>query len=72
MTGIVECKHDVDMDELDIAREMCCADFSMCSSPEFNELAELIMTEQGMGMPENGNEASNLYLTLISEIDKIM
>jgi len=72
MTGTVDCKYDVDMDELDVAREMCCEDLPMCSSPEFNELAELIMTEEGLRMPENGNEARNLYFTLINEIEKMM
>ena len=69
--GTVDCKHTVDTDELHIAREMCCDDLPRCFSPEFNDLAELIMTEEGLQMPKNANEACNLYLTLIHEIEKI-
>lgn len=72
MTGAVDCKHDVDIDDLDVARDMCCDDLPMDSSPEFIELAELIMTEEGLRMPENANEAQNLYLTLVNEIEKLM
>ena len=72
MTGAVDCKHDVDIDDLDVARDMCCADLPMDSSPEFIELAELIMTEEGLRMPQNANEAQNLYLTLVNEIEKLM
>ena len=48
-----------------------CDDLPMDSSPEFIELAELIMTE-GLRMPENAKEARNLYLTLVNEIEKLM
>jgi len=45
----------------------------MDSSPEFIELAKLIMTEKGLRMPENeANEAQNLYLTLVNEIEKLL
>ena len=50
---------------------MCCDDLPRCFSPEFNDLAELIMTEEGLQMPKNANEACNLYLTLIHKIEKI-
>ena len=71
MTGAVDCKHNVDIDELDVARDMCCDDLPMDSSPEFIALAELIMIE-GLRMPENANEAQNLFLTLVNEIEKLM
>jgi hypothetical protein len=29
------------------------------------------MTEEGLRMPENGNDAQSLYLTLINEIENI-
>ena len=53
-------------------KETCCDDLPMDSSTEFIELAELIMTEEGLRMPENANEARNLFLTLVNEIEKLM
>ena len=49
-----------------------CDDLPMDSSPEFIELAELIMTEEVLRMQENDNEARNIYLTLVNEIEKLM
>ena len=43
---------------------MCCDDLPMDLSPEFTALAE------GLKVPENANEARNLYMTLINEIKK--
>ena len=67
MTGAIDCKHDVDIDDLDVARDMCCDDLPVDSSP-----AEVIITEEGLRMPENANEAQNLYLTLVNEIENLM
>lgn len=72
MTGTIDCKHDVDIDDLDFARDVGCDDLPQDSSPEFNALAEVIMTEEGLRMSENANEAQNLYLTLVIEIEKLM
>ena len=72
MTRAIDCKHDVDIDELYVARDMCCDDLPMDSSPKFIALAELIMTEEGVRMPENANDASTLYLTIVNEIEKLM
>ena len=69
--GTVDCLYTVDSAEQDIAREMCCGDIPLGFSPEFNELAELIISEEGLQMPENALEAKNLYLTLVNEIEKI-
>lgn len=41
-------------------------------APEFNALAEAIMTEGGLRMPENANEAQNLNLILVNEIEKLL
>ena len=71
LTGTIDYKHDADIDDLDIARDMCCSDLPMSSSPEFEALADLIMTEEGLTMPENANDARTLYLTLINEIKNI-
>ncbi|XP_073254905.1 uncharacterized protein [Porites lutea] len=72
MTGATDCKHDVDIDDLDVARDMCCDDLPLESTPEFNALAQVIMTEEGLRMPENANEAQNLYLILVNEIEKLL
>lgn len=64
-TGAVDCKQGADNDELDVARGMCCDDLPIDSSPQFVALAELIMRE-GLRMPENANEARNLYLVLVT------
>ena len=72
MTGAVDCKHDVDIDDSDVARDMGCSDLPMNSSLEFNALSEVIMTEEGLRMPENVYEAQNLYLILVNEIEKLM
>lgn len=70
-TGAIDYSHDVDMDDLDVARDICCSDLPVQSSPEFTALADCIMTEEGLRMPENGNDAQTLYLTLINEIENI-
>ena len=41
-------------------------------APEFNALAEAIMTEEGLRMPESAHEAQNLYLILVNEIEKLL
>ena len=71
-TGVVDCKHDVDMDSLDVAKQMCCNDLPLCYSPEFDKLAELIMTEEDLSIPQDATDACSLYMTLISEIEKLM
>ena len=60
MSEAIDCKHDVDINDLEVARDMGCDDLSMDSSPEFNALAEVIMTGKGLRMLENANEAQNL------------
>ena len=70
MTGAVDCKHDIVIGELDNARERCCDDLPVGFSYEFIALAELIM-EEGLRMPTIANEAQDLYMTLVNEIDKL-
>jgi hypothetical protein len=56
----------VDIDEREIAEEMCCTQPSPrgCSD-KFNALAEMIMEDEGLQMPTNANEGKNLYITLL-------
>ena len=46
---------------------MCLADWSL----EFEEFAAIIMTELGLQPPCDVNEALNMYVTLIKEVEKL-
>ncbi|CAB4027725.1 Hypothetical predicted protein [Paramuricea clavata] len=61
----------VDIDEREIAEEMCCTQPSPrgCSD-EFNALAEMIMEDEGLQMPTNANEGKGLYITLLRLIEE--
>ncbi|CAB4014460.1 Hypothetical predicted protein [Paramuricea clavata] len=61
----------VDIDEREIAEEMCCTQPSPrgCSD-EFNALAEMIMEDEGLQMPTNANEGKSLYITLLRLIEE--
>ncbi len=56
--------------DMDVAEEMCCLKNppNGCE-PEFNELASLIMREKGLQMPTSVDEAAQLYLELLHEIE---
>ena len=62
----------VGVDELDIAEEHCAEVPSLrgCSS-HFNELAEMIMEDEGLEMPNTVEEAHDLHITLLSLIDDL-
>ena len=62
----------VDIDEREIAEEMCCTQPSLrgCSD-EFNALSEMIMEDEGLQMPTNANEGKNLYIALLRFIEEI-
>ena len=62
----------VGVDELDIAKEHCAQGRSLrgCSS-HFNEVAEMIMEDEGLEMPNTAEEAHDLYITLFSLIDDL-
>ena len=65
-------KVKVDLDELDIAEEMCwCRLPENSCSEEFTELATTIMHENNLDMSRTGEEATRLYAKLIEEIDKL-
>ena len=56
----------VGVDELDIAEEHCAQEPSLRGcSPNFNELAEMIMEDERLEMPNTAEEARDLYLTLL-------
>ena len=62
----------VDLDEIEIAEEEYAekAPRKGCSA-YFNELAEMIMQDERLEMPETAAEAENLYITLLSLIDEL-
>jgi hypothetical protein len=62
----------VNQEDLDIATEMYSRppEEQGCL-PEFNELINLIMQDEGLRMPNNADEAKNLYTALLEHIDEL-
>ena len=62
----------VDDDDIEIAEEMCCLQNPVNGcEPEFNELATIIMEENGLNMPETCEEAQIVYIELLHHIGSI-
>ena len=62
----------VGIDEVDIAEENCAQEPSLRGcSPYFNELAEMIMEDEGLEMPNTAKEAQDLYTALLGLIDNL-
>ena len=63
---------EVAVDETDIAEELCTEQVSVrgCST-HFNDLAIMIMEDEGLQMPHTANEAKDLYITLLSLINDL-
>ena len=62
----------VGVDEVDIAEEHCAQEPSLRGcSPYFNELAEMIMEDEGLEMPNTVREAQDLYIALFGLIDDL-
>ena len=61
------------VDEVDIAEEYCAQEPSLRGcSPYFNELAEMIIEDEGLQMPNTGvKEAQDLYIALLGLIDNL-
>ena len=73
ITNTIDYKQEIDADEIDMARELCCSDQPQTEyCPEFAALAEFIMSEEGLRMPANADEACFLYLTITKEIENIL
>ena len=62
----------VDLEEIGIAEEEFAENAPQrgCSR-HFNELAEMIMYDERLQMPETAVEAEHLYITLLSLIDDL-
>ena len=63
---------EVAVDETDIAEELCTEQVSVrdCST-HFNDLAIMIMEDEGLQMPHTADEAKDLYITLLSLINDL-
>ena len=62
----------VGIDKVDIAEEHCAQEPSLGGcSPYFNELAEMIMEDEGLEMPNTASEAKDLYIALLGLIDNL-
>ena len=63
---------EVDIAEFDIAEEYCAKEPSLRGcSPYFNELAEMIMEDEGLEIPNTVKEAQDLYIALLGLIDNL-
>lgn len=69
---VEDCKKRVNLAEIDIAEEVCCADMPQ-SEPrdQFCHLATIIMNEKGLTQPQTPAAAQELYIELLSEIENI-
>ncbi|CAB3998650.1 Hypothetical predicted protein, partial [Paramuricea clavata] len=68
-----DLKVNVNLDELDMAVELCCSEGpELDCSVEFLQLAQIIMTEQIIDMPVPPEDARNLYLFLVNVIENIL
>lgn len=73
ITGTHDYKVDVDLDDLDAAKEMFSVDRPVygCSSA-FSELALMRMEDNGLHHPNTAEEATALYLNLLNLIDSLI
>lgn len=70
LSGTVDYKCIVDLDDLDVAEE-CVREPQLRGSPEIMELASMIMEDRDLSFPENVNEARLLYEELLLAISDI-
>ena len=67
MSGTVDYKCIVELDDLDVAEE-CVREPQLRGSREVMELASMIMADRDLSYPENVNEARLLYEELVLAI----
>lgn len=73
LNGKVSYIHDVTLDDIEVAEEMCCAQNTVDDSFElFEELAEMIMVDEDLQSPSNPDEALELYINLLDYIEDIL
>ena len=75
LNGKVSHAHDVTFDDIELAEEVFCAQHRVgmdTSFKVFQELAKMIMEDEGLSFPSNPDEALQLYVDLLEHIDDIM
>jgi hypothetical protein len=73
ITGTRDHKIDVDLDDLEVAKEMFSSDRPLngCSRA-FSELAVILMEDNRLNHPSNAEEATTLYLNLLHLIEPLL
>lgn len=65
-----KCMPEAFLLTIEVVEESCCTRESAWScSPEFQELASIIMEEEGLVMPRSGEDAEDLYVRLLTSIE---
>ena len=75
LNGKVSHARDVTFDDIELAEEVFCAQHRVgmdTSFKVFQELAKMIMEDEGLGFPSNPDEALQLYVDLLEHIEDIM
>lgn len=75
LNGKVSHVHDVTFDDIELAEEVFRSQgrVRMDTSFEvFEELAKMIMEDEGLSFPSNPDEAFQLYVDLLEHIEDIM
>ena len=76
LNGKVSHSHAVTVDDIELAEEVFCAqgrvDMGNNSFEVFEELAKMIMEDEGLSCPSSQDEALQLYTELLENIENIM
>lgn len=76
LKGKASHAHDVTLDDIELAEEVFCAQGRVGmgdnSFEVFEELAKMIMEDEGLSSPRNPDEALQLYIDVIEHIEDIM
>lgn len=73
LNGKVRHIHNVTLDDIELAEHVCDGQTGMDDSFQvFEELASIIMEDEGLNPPRNPDEALQLYIDLLGYIEDIM
>ena len=67
--GVTDCKAIPNEDNVDISKELC-EDEQSSLAAIFQELADMIMEDEGFAQPQNAHDAKVLYHQLLLRIDR--
>lgn len=75
LNGKASHGHNASLDDIELAEEVFCSQGRLAmrdnSFEEFEELAKMIMEDEGFLSPGNPSEALQLYIDLIEDIEDI-